>query len=286
MTIDWIHPSYRDLVIDELFSDHATFEKFVAQTTISGLRVSLSEVSGATGGKRGTPSIRPEGWKILETRAMNIARTASDERIGELLQVLSSSGRGPAVTNIRRLICENVRTRWDERGEAVTLDALIAFHLATSGLTPVPIAPKIEETWREMCDDALRETESAFFDPDVVYEWCRMVDFVGDWYPDLDSTTNFLKEKAIVEEALETLANRQVAEAEQDHLTEEIATRFELFAEALDSVSLLPQTSRKLQGLAESFREEEDATEDKSTYLETPRQAKEDFDVAALFEDL
>src|SRR5439155_7968902 len=49
--VDWIHPSYRDLVIDELTNDLQLQTIFLNNASLQGLQLALSEAGGASGAR-------------------------------------------------------------------------------------------------------------------------------------------------------------------------------------------------------------------------------------------
>jgi hypothetical protein len=51
-TLQWTHPSYRDLVIDELARDTPERTKFLTETNLEGLKIAISESGGVTGARR------------------------------------------------------------------------------------------------------------------------------------------------------------------------------------------------------------------------------------------
>ena len=50
--IDWIHPSCRDLVIEELTSEPTLQAKFVEKMSLQGIKLSVSDSGGVTGERR------------------------------------------------------------------------------------------------------------------------------------------------------------------------------------------------------------------------------------------
>ena len=47
--IDWMHPSYRDLVIDELARDAHLQQAFLSSTGLGGIKLAISDTGGASG---------------------------------------------------------------------------------------------------------------------------------------------------------------------------------------------------------------------------------------------
>jgi len=67
--IDWIHPSCRDLAIEELAANRQDRERFLAQAIKSGLLLAMS-LGGGPEGKRDLPLLQTDtDWRIFTARA-------------------------------------------------------------------------------------------------------------------------------------------------------------------------------------------------------------------------
>jgi hypothetical protein len=51
-SVSWIHPSYRDLVIEELSTDSALKHEFLENTNLDGIKLALSDTGGAGGARK------------------------------------------------------------------------------------------------------------------------------------------------------------------------------------------------------------------------------------------
>lgn len=72
-SLDWIHPSYRDVVIDEVSEDAETQVKFVRTATAQGLALALS-TEGGEAGERQMPFMKCAGsWKAASDRLSELA---------------------------------------------------------------------------------------------------------------------------------------------------------------------------------------------------------------------
>jgi hypothetical protein len=70
--VNWIHPSYRDLVIDELMTDYDKQRAFLRNASSVGLGLALSEAGGAAG-KRTLPFLgNNDSWLAWESRALEL----------------------------------------------------------------------------------------------------------------------------------------------------------------------------------------------------------------------
>jgi hypothetical protein len=63
--IDWMHPSYRDLVVDELVRTDSLRTKFLGSAGVEGIRLALSVSGGAQGSRRFPFIVAGNDWEIL-----------------------------------------------------------------------------------------------------------------------------------------------------------------------------------------------------------------------------
>ena len=77
--IDWIHPSYRDLVIDELEKNETAALHFLERCSLPGIRLAVSVAGGATGDRRFPLMSTPSSWNVLQRRVRQMIRQSEDE---------------------------------------------------------------------------------------------------------------------------------------------------------------------------------------------------------------
>ncbi|HJN18439.1 MAG TPA: hypothetical protein QGH10_23260, partial [Armatimonadota bacterium] len=78
-TYVWVHPSWRDMVIERLAADDATRAAFVSNCALPGLLLALSTAGGAKG-ERETPLLRAaEDWDALISRAAALIDNETDD---------------------------------------------------------------------------------------------------------------------------------------------------------------------------------------------------------------
>src|SRR5882757_9830620 len=63
--IEWMHPSWRDLVIDHLARDAASRQKFLSRCGLQGFLLALSSAGGATGERAIPLLVQPRDWQAL-----------------------------------------------------------------------------------------------------------------------------------------------------------------------------------------------------------------------------
>ena len=87
--IGWVHPSWRDLVIEELRSDAPARRRFLSAAGIYGVLLALSQ-QGGTAGERALPLlIGDSDWDALGDRLGELLRELDDHDAGRLLLALA-----------------------------------------------------------------------------------------------------------------------------------------------------------------------------------------------------
>ena len=215
--INWIHPSYRDLVIDELASNNDDQLAFLKRVSPTGVKLALS-VAGGSAGERQMPLVSaPEAWPTLETRCREIASGEDDRTVAALLDVLSSAltsePRGvdtwiSRMTQILVQALEIAARRWDERDEAIDLAILWSFNRAAN-TAAIPVRrPAITATW-EAVSNALRDDirKGFFLSEFPVWVYADLTHLVETHYPDLARASEYLSVRSELETRLLEIAD-------------------------------------------------------------------------------
>ena len=130
--VTWVHPSWRDLVIEQLTADAPGRRSFLARAALDGVLLALS-VAGGRRGERMFPLLAEDrDWDVLGDRLAGLARQADDHDVLRLLGAVSAAfDAGPpasALAELRALadaLLDTLRRRFD-RGDAPTAVACIA----------------------------------------------------------------------------------------------------------------------------------------------------------------
>jgi hypothetical protein len=150
--VDWIHPSYRDLVIDELAADSDLRTQFLKRASIEGLKLAVSDTGGRAGLRR-LPFVQSiESWDLLRERALVIVRELDQDR--DLLEILTSAAKGSNSTSLGRSweglissVCSGVKAKWDASARRLKAGDLAAFRGARSVINSNQDIPEILGTW-------------------------------------------------------------------------------------------------------------------------------------------
>lgn len=212
--IDWTHPSYRDLVIEELAKDNVLREELLKSVTLAGLRIAISDAGGAQG-ERAYPFMRSErDWSALSEGCRALLEDASTSVAREVLTVLQSSATNAGEPHVKEkldalllMACEMVRTLWDSRDAPIGPRELDAYCRASALISPLPTLPRLDRRWSQLEED-VRKGLSAWIaagsvDEDVVGRWLEFVELVRDNEPRVLIQKGFPEtQKTLAEEIL------------------------------------------------------------------------------------
>lgn len=185
--VDWIHPSYRDLVIEELERDAAASERFLENCSWTGLQLTLSIAGGEKGQRRYPLMSNDKSWLILENRLNSLLNeTTSDYRIREILRALRASldgtgGMDEVRSKIARIIkscCDTLRTRLDNQQVNLSAQMLKEYYDLTMTIAPPPPMPNTYPLWRTVqaeFEAILQNSEKEVIDENKVSKWTGVI---------------------------------------------------------------------------------------------------------------
>ena len=166
--IDWVHPSWRDLVIDELRRDHDARRRFLHACGPYGALLALSH-GGGRAGERALPLLVDDGdWDALTDRLARLLRELEERDLARLLSACAAAvdagldtAQRAEMRSLAEYVLAAVRRAWDDQRGPLPVFLLEAWYACNSGL-PEPLdPPQIGPTWADLHPSALA------FDGDV-----------------------------------------------------------------------------------------------------------------------
>jgi hypothetical protein len=234
--IGWVHPSWRDLVINELRQDIAARRHFLDACGLHGAMLALSQAGGVAG-ERTLPLMVSDGdWDRLGDRMRQLANQLEDQELGQLLLAL----RGVRVADITRSqklearsLAANVLTaiakRWDQRHQPLPGFLLEHWYAlrewAPGGIQP----PQLGLTWAELYPASppamgLDRSELARAD-----EWLALAQTLRRYALDTLTALGFFeRDQELLRQLAETL--ERTTDQETRSLAESILTRIQELA--------------------------------------------------------
>lgn len=155
--VTWVHPSWRDLVIDQLCGDSEARQTFLRRCSIHGIALALS-VGGGGEGERVLPLLSSDGdWDALTDRVLELLPELDSFELSRLLTVVGdvpATDLGEHATRelnaLRRTVLDRLRDQWDAEGSAIPIVVLDAWFAAEAKLSPPLAVPALGPTWIEV----------------------------------------------------------------------------------------------------------------------------------------
>jgi|SRR5579871_26441 len=318
---DWMHPSWRDLVIEHLQSSRADRQRFLNRCGVQGILLALSSAGGGKGIRETPLLVEDSDWKILEVTIIALLNASQSEfEVRMVLGAIHGAGLHECEVQKSQFLrassplykmgiksLETLRAKWNGENQIIGTSALGEYYNISMRLSPLPSMPNLQPTW----DYRLAEVEkftgkgssSAVLDKssDALSKWFDLIEVVESSEPRflrqmrfpelyLDSVREYL-------DRIEEDANCGFDSESSDGYDTEIERMAELepIVEQLGSIfpSLEDRAQNAQQALAAAQENLRDAQNEK--FPEAPHnyegrstsiQPTGGFDVDELFDDL
>ena len=153
----WVHPTWRDLVIERLGADPARRRRFLTHCGVHGIVLALSVAGGAGGGRQLPLLVSDADWDAVGDRLHALTPELETRELLELLETLTAmldeldpatgAGEPPALAG---LVLTRTAARWDAAGEPIPLPVLDAWLRLAGRLESPPAPPSLGTTWAEL----------------------------------------------------------------------------------------------------------------------------------------
>jgi len=158
--VGWVHPSWRDLVIDELRAHDEERLHFLRSCGVHGAMLALSHEGGVSGERALPLLIDDADWDALADRIAVLLRELDDHDVAWLLVTLRRAMRAhvppPARAEEQSLaayVLNATRRAWDARRAPLPLAVLEAWYALRERVPGVAAAPQVEPTWSALYPD-------------------------------------------------------------------------------------------------------------------------------------
>jgi hypothetical protein len=212
--IGWVHPSWRDLVIEELRGDPDARHRFLSVSGVDGVTLALS-LAGGVAGERAMPlMIADADWDALGDRLHELRRELEDRELARVL--LALDGALAAAKNrhqARELDCLAVgvlgaiRRAWDEQHAAVPVFLLEAWHRLNATVVEPVVHPQLAMTWAELHPGGLLLEHPDRDELARTEEWLALAEVLGRYdLVALEEFGFFGPDRELLERLIVTLA--------------------------------------------------------------------------------
>jgi hypothetical protein len=184
--VAWVHPSWRDLVIDELATDPEGRRHFLAAAGLDGVVLALSTAGGARGERLLPLLVADADWDVLADRVHALAAELDPRGHARLLDALAAAIRATDDRDRERhvevvAIAEQALTRatalWGTREHDV--DLLRSWYALARSTRSAPPPPALDRTWA-----ALLPAGPALDPPSELYRldaWLALCEVLADY---------------------------------------------------------------------------------------------------------
>ena len=193
MRVAWVHPTWRDLVIERLAADAALRHRFLGRCGPHGIVLSLS-TSGGTEGERRLPLIRDdEDWDAVGDRVYTLVPELEHRELVAILAAIGHAlrdlmreepGRVAEARALARMALERTDSVWTSANAVVSLDCIDAWLGLSKHLDPVVWPGFLAPTWAELLPTELPEPED-LAEMQRFTDWMTLSELAGNFSVDL-----------------------------------------------------------------------------------------------------
>jgi hypothetical protein len=163
MRIEWVHPTWRDLVIGMLIDDDGARQHFLRRCGVHGAELALSTAGGAAG-ERSLPLIRSdEDWDALGDRMYElVAELDPQDLIAALAAIEAALDDLPGEREagaLARTVLARAASLWNAARRPVAVDVLDAWLSVGRRLAPPPAPPELTLTWAALAPTKIPERD-------------------------------------------------------------------------------------------------------------------------------
>ena len=191
MRIAWVHPSWRDLVIDHLSSEPEARERFLRNCSVHGALLALS-LGGGRRGKRELPLLQRDGdWDALTDRLYTLVPELEPPELLGLMDCLeltihdlSGTPAAHEADALATAVLARLATAWTTTRAPIPPPALEAWFTLAGGLSATPAPPAISVTWAELLPTTAPQLTDG---PSLerFADWLTLADLLMDYDPGL-----------------------------------------------------------------------------------------------------
>jgi hypothetical protein len=210
--IEWMHPSWRDLVIDHLCSNAAARRKFLSSCGVQGFLLALSSAGGATG-KRAIPLlVDSQDWRAMNDSLPAVLNSGNDASWRALDAVHDAivankeveSNSSELLLQLAEQMLRHLHSRWQTTPQQCTARLLLKYYELSECLWPLPPSPNLPAIWETQVESAIQEIEES--DPEEVdTEYCETIEWMDLAEAVENNEPRFLRQTCFPEKYFETL---------------------------------------------------------------------------------
>jgi hypothetical protein len=256
--IGWVHPSWRDLVIDELREDPDARRRFLSASAVDGVTLAVSGAGGSRGERTLPLLLDDTDWDALGDRLHELRPELEDRELARVLLALTSAGavasdpyQARELHSLTANVLRTTRRSWYEQRRPVPVFLLEAWYAANAGLATPYASPQLAPTWAELHPGSLLLERPDPAELARTEEWLEFAEVLYRYdLTALEWLGFFTRDRDLLERLIVTLTRTSVDE-ELRPLTESVLARIERLVPGL---AVGAQSAREIGRLVEGLR--------------------------------
>ena len=183
-SVSWVHPSWRDLVIDELASGSDLRAHFLSHCELEGTLLAISSAGGAEGARVFPLLLEDADWDTLGDRVWRLGQELDEHDLSRLLWALSEASdvaptqaQGKEIDELGGTVLQSLGRRYHGLATPMLVlePWLELFYRVESGSELLPI----EATWIELLPSPPLSRD----DLGQVRDWVRLTELLVGYLP-------------------------------------------------------------------------------------------------------
>jgi len=155
--VGWVHPSWRDLVINELREDATARQRFLEACGLHGAMLALSQAGGISGERTLPLLVNDSDWDRLGDRMLPLGGQLEDQELTQLLLALQSlravdiaRTQKHEARNLAANVLNAIARRWDREQRPLSASVLEHWYALKEWAPGSIRPPQLGLTWAEL----------------------------------------------------------------------------------------------------------------------------------------
>lgn len=192
MRVAWVHPTWRDLVIERLAGDADLRRHFLARCGPHGVVLALSTAGGAAGERALPLVVDDEDWDALGDRIYRLVPELDHAELAAVLRAVRDAVA--AVTHhwiaagearvLARMTLTRTGSLWEAAGTPVLLDCIDAWLSLSEALEPRVWPTFLAPTWADLLPTSLPDPRE-LAETRRFTDWVTLCELLGEFSSDL-----------------------------------------------------------------------------------------------------
>ena len=231
--IGWVHPSWRDLVIDELRDDPDARRRFLSASAVDGVTLAVSRAGGVAGERTLPLMLADADWDALGDRLHELRHELEDRELARVLLALGvaldsvvDKQQARELDSLAVNVLGATRSEWDQQHARAGVPARDVVRVERARRPPGR-PPQLATTWAELHPGELLLERPDRAELARTEEWLALAEMLGRYYPvALEEFDFYGRDREMLERLIVTLT-RALTDEDLRPLAENVLARIE-----------------------------------------------------------